>query len=273
MNDKTNAAPITIELRGLSISYGGTLAVNNCSFSLARGETLGLVGESGSGKSSALMAIPRLLPRIARVSGDILCVSSGESVNLTNLPENELNKWRWEKIAIVPQGAMNSFTPHLTIERHITEVLEYHTNMSKAERKARAARLLGAAELDAAILPRYPHELSGGQKQRAAMALALSCDPDFLLADEPTTALDVITQRNVLNMITSVVRDRGMGLLFVTHDLPLAAEICDTIAVMKEGEIVESGAARAVIGSPSHDYTKRLIDAIRKTEEGYPNAG
>jgi len=259
----------SIELRDLSVTYNkgsgaDVYAVRGCSFSVGKGDVVGLVGESGSGKTSALMAIPRLLPAGTLVSGQILC--NGEE--LTALGEEEINVWRWRRVALVPQGAMNSFTPHLSIERHITEVLERHMNMAKREGREHAAELLRSVGLGSAFLARYPHELSGGQKQRAALATAIACEPDFLLADEPTTALDVITQKEVLDMIVSLARDRGMGLLLVTHDLPLAAGICDTLVVMKDGAISESGPAHDVIDSPKSSYTRQLIQAIRVMDGG-----
>ena len=258
-----------IELRNLCVTYRSrekhdqeVRAVKDCSFSVARGDVVGLVGESGSGKSSALMAIPHLLPRGTLVSGQILC----DGQDLTVLDEQAINAWRWRRIALAPQGAMNSFTPHLTVERHITEVLACHMGMATRESRQRAARLLQTVGLESSFLTRYPHELSGGQKQRAALAAALACEPDFLLADEPTTALDVVTQKEVLDMIVTLVRGRSMGLLLVTHDLPLAAGICDTLIVMKDGSIVENGPSRQVTETPRHPYTRRLIQAIRGME-------
>jgi ABC-type glutathione transport system ATPase component len=256
-----------VEIRDLSVTYRGPgkyiYAVKNCSLRIRRGDIAGLVGESGSGKSSALMAIPRLLPTGTLVTGQILC----NGIDMTNLSEDAMNKLRWRRIALVPQGAMNSFTPHLSIERHITEVLTHHLKMSVREGSERAAELVITAGLDASALNRYPHELSGGQKQRAALAAAIACDPDFLLADEPTTALDVITQHEVLETITDLVRKRGMGLLLVTHDLPLAARVCDELSVMKDGVIVEKGPSRQVVKAPAQDYTKKLIEAIRSMEK------
>jgi ABC-type glutathione transport system ATPase component len=250
----------------MSVTYTGggktVRAVKNCSFHVRKGEVAGLVGESGSGKSSALMAIPGLLPAGTLTSGEIYC----GGVNLAVLSEDDLSAWRWRRIAIVPQGAMNSFTPHLTIERHITEVLSHHLKIPQKAGRERAAELLVVSGLDSGMATRYPHELSGGQKQRAALALALACEPDFLLADEPTTALDVITQKEVLETIVSIVREHGMGLLLVTHDLPLAAGMCDTLIVMKDGEIAESGPARQVSLNPQHPYTRLLIRAIREMD-------
>jgi ABC-type glutathione transport system ATPase component len=263
----TSREKAVIELRGLSVTYqGGVHAVKDCSFSVARGDIVGLVGESGSGKTSLLMAIPGLLPAGTLVSGQILC--GGEDISV--LEEEAMNAWRWRRIALVPQGAMNSFTPHLSIERHITEVLTRHLNLPRREGRKYAAELLRTVGLEGeelSVLDRYPHELSGGQKQRAALAAALACGPDFLLADEPTTALDVITQKEVLDMTAGLVRERNMGLLLVTHDLPLAAGLCDVLAVMKDGEIVEKGPSRSVIAEPRHSYTRQLIQAIRSLEK------
>ncbi|MDR2780721.1 MAG: ABC transporter ATP-binding protein [Synergistaceae bacterium] len=260
----------SLEIIGLSVTYAGhgthrrsVRAVRDCSFSVSRGETVGLVGESGSGKSSVLMSIPRLLPESASVTGKIFC----RGVEISSLSEAEMNRWRWRKIAIVPQGAMNSFTPHLTIGRHITEVLEHHFKMPRHESEARAAELVKTAGLNENAVSRYPHEMSGGEKQRAALAAAIACEPDFLLADEPTTALDVITQKEVLETITSLTRDRGMGVLLVTHDLPLASGSCDSLLVMRDGEIVERGPAREVTSRPKEPYTRMLTDAVRDMEK------
>ncbi|MDR3321375.1 MAG: ABC transporter ATP-binding protein [Synergistaceae bacterium] len=258
---------VSLEIKNLSVTYalrGGerVQAVKNCSLAVSRGDVVGLVGESGSGKSSILMSITKLLPSGTDVAGKIFCGGS----EISGLGEREMNAWRWRRIALVPQGAMNSFTPHLTIERHITEVLEHHLSLTKNASRARAAELIKTAGLEDDVPGRYPHELSGGQKQRAALAVALACEPDFLLADEPTTALDVITQKEVLEMIASVVRERKMGLLLVTHDLPLAAGVCDRLIVMKDGEITEEGPSRELSGNPRTPYTKLLIGAIRSME-------
>ena len=261
-----SAQVVLLEIKNLSVTYRrgnvAVYAVKDCSFSVARGEVVGLVGESGSGKSSILMSIPKLLPPLTAVTGGIFC----DGRELTHLSEKEMNGWRWRRIALVPQGAMNSFTPHLTMERHITEVLEHHMRITGSESRKRAAALIRNVGLGDGVPRRYPHELSGGQKQRAALAVALACEPDFLLADEPTTALDVITQKEVLDTIITAARERGMGLLLVTHDLPLASGVCDKLVVMKDGAIIESGPSRELTGAPREDYTKLLINAITDME-------
>ncbi|MDR3164677.1 MAG: ABC transporter ATP-binding protein [Synergistaceae bacterium] len=258
--------PISLDIQDWSVTYTGwekpVHAVKNCSLSVARGRIVGLVGESGSGKSTLLMSIPKLLPAGTVTSGRIYC-AGGE---ISRLSEDKINLWRWRRIALVPQGAMNSFTPHLTIERHISEVLRRHLGIPKRDCAQRAAELAAMAGLEKDVLYRYPHELSGGQKQRAALSAALACEPDFLLADEPTTALDVITQKGVLDTIASLVRERGMGLLLVTHDLPLAATVSDSLAVMKDGKLVEQGPSGEVSRSPRHLYAQKLVAAIRDME-------
>jgi ABC-type glutathione transport system ATPase component len=270
MNENPQPAqPKSLDIEDWSVTYAGGKkpvdAVKNCSLSVARGKIVGLVGESGSGKSTLLMSIPKLLPAGTVTRGRIYC--AGEEIS--RLGEDEINLWRWRRIALVPQGAMNSFTPHLTIERHISEVLERHLDTPKRGRAEKAAELADMAGLEKDALYRYPHELSGGQKQRAALSVALACGPDFLLADEPTTALDVITQKSVLETIASLVRERGMGLLLVTHDLPLAAAVSDSLAVMKDGELVEQGPSGEVSRSPRHPYAQKLVAAIREMgEEG-----
>lgn len=255
-----------IQIIDLSITYitpsKSVFAVNNASLSIPKGEIIGLVGESGSGKSSLLMAIPRLLPSNTEVSGAILL----DDLDILSLKKDILNTIRWKEIALIPQGAMNSFTPVLTIGKHIEEVLTFHMELPPHAIKQRCERVMKEAGLDASYLNRYPHELSGGQKQRAAIATALACNPTFLLADEPTTALDVITQREIVETLATLTKEKDMGLLFVTHDLPLAAQICDKIAVMHEGEIVEKGSPEEIVKNPHHEHTKQLVKALLHLE-------
>lgn len=242
-----------IIIDNLDITYymGGRHAVKSASLTLEKGKVIGLVGESGSGKSTILMSIPRLLPAGAQISGNIRLCSENTEIDLLKISDNELRSVRWKKIAIVPQGAMNSFTPTMTIASHIKEVLKVHIGMKGDEAYEKIKSLLIASGLDPKLACSYPHELSGGQKQRAAIATALACGPDFLLADEPTTALDVITQSEVLNTLARLVRERGMGMLLVTHDLPMASRICEKLYVMRGGEIL--------CGQKEREYKDLLI--------------
>ena len=237
-----------LEVRNLTVTYdargAANEAVKNVSFAVAENSFCGLIGESGSGKSTLLYEI----------------LYKGR--NILGLPESELAALRQREIALVPQGALNSFTPVMTIGRHIKEVLEVHLGIKGEEAERRAAELLGEVELPADIARRYPHELSGGQKQRAAIALALSCEPGLVLADEPTTALDVITQAAILRLLEKLRREKNLTILLVTHDLPMAASACSELFVMKDGRLIESGAPRDLIRAPKEEHTKALIAAM-----------
>ena len=206
-----------LEVRNLTVTYdargAANEAVKDVSFAVAENSFCGLIGESGSGKSTVLMTLLGLLPAGAEARGEILY----KGRNILGLPESELAALRQREIALVPQGALNSFTPVMTIGRHIKEVLEVHLGIKGEEAERRAAELLGEVELPADIARRYPHELSGGQKQRAAIALALSCEPGLVLADEPTTALDVITQAAILRLLEKLRREKNLTILLVTH--------------------------------------------------------
>lgn len=262
-----------IEIRNLSVTYRRMTsdgkeslveAVKDVSLTVAGGRFHALAGESGSGKTTVLMAIPGLLPRETALSGQILL----EGRDLLAMNEKELNKIRWRRIALVPQGAMNSFTPVLTVGRHVEEVLSVHLGLSGREAQERIASLFAMAGLDGELARRYPHELSGGQKQRAAIALALACKPDYLLCDEPTTALDVITQQGIISTLKELVDKRGLGLLLISHDLPLAASAASRLYIMKDGRLVEEGEPRAIVSSPQNPHTRALVGALLDLEEG-----
>jgi ABC-type glutathione transport system ATPase component len=249
-----------IDVKELSVRYKGseTEAVKGVSFTLEQGSFTGLVGESGSGKTTIISSILGLLPHGTSVSGSI----AFEGNDLLSLSGDRLRELRWKRISLVPQGALNSFTPVLTIGRHIEEVLETHCGIKRAAAGEKIAALLTECGLDEEAAQKYPHELSGGQKQRAAIALALACSPLLLLADEPTTALDVITQAGILKLLAGLRAERGLTVLLVTHDLPLAASVCDRLLVMKDGELIESGAPREIVLAPKRAYTKKLVEAI-----------
>ena len=251
-----------LEIRDLHIAYpkSASEAVRGVSFDLSQGRMAGLVGESGSGKTTIVTAVLGLLPEGSRVSGAILF----EGRNLLALSEDELRRLRWKEIALVPQGAQNSFTPVKTIGSHIEEVLRVHLGVTGETARARATELLEQVELDAKIAKRYPHELSGGQKQRAAIALALACEPKLLLADEPTTALDVTIQAQVLSMMNELKEKLGTAMILITHDLGVVAETCDRVAIMYAGKVIETGTVEQIFdpAAAHHPYTVGLFGAI-----------
>jgi len=251
-----------LDIENLSVTYNKagilTEAVCGVSCSVPRGAFAGLVGESGSGKSTMIMAILRLLPPSALVQGRILF----EGQDLLKLDEAQIRRLRWEKVALIPQSAQNAFTPVFSIGRHIAEVLQVHMGLTGEPADRRIEELLAEVGLDASVKKRYPHELSGGQKQRAAIALALACSPDLLLADEPTTALDVITQAGILELLAKLRAEKGLTIILITHDLPMAASVCDRIMVMYRGALVESGTPEEIILRPQHAHTKALIDSV-----------
>ncbi|MDI9369480.1 MAG: ABC transporter ATP-binding protein [Synergistaceae bacterium] len=260
-----------IEIRDLSVTYtratdrgagSETEAVRGLSLTLRKGELCALAGESGSGKSTVLMSIPGLLPAGTRVGGEILL----DGTNLLSLNEDELNELRWRRIAIVPQGAMNSFTPVITVGAHVEEVLDIHLGMTGQAASERTERLFASAGLDPSCADRYPHELSGGQKQRAAIALALACDPDWLLCDEPTTALDVVTQKAIIDELKGLVESSGVGMLLVSHDLPLAASACSRLLIMKDGELAEEGTPGEIVARPKSEHSAELVNALLDLE-------
>ena len=252
-----------LEIKDLSVTYNSksnnpNAAVRGVSFALEENSFSGLIGESGSGKSTVIMTLLGLLPRDSAASGEVLYKGRG----ILGIPEGEMASLRQREIALIPQGALNSFTPVMTIGRHLREVLELHLGLKGEAAERRITELLAEVELPPEIAARYPHELSGGQKQRAAIAIALSCEPKLVLADEPTTALDVITQAAILRLLERLRREKNLTILLVTHDLPLAASVCGKLFVMKDGKLIESGTPRQLIDSPREAHTRALIAAM-----------
>jgi peptide/nickel transport system ATP-binding protein len=251
-----------LEVRDLHVWFdlqdGGELhAVQGVSLDVDAGERVGLVGESGCGKSTTVLAILGLLPPSATVAGEVLL--DGESI-LT--PEEEIARpHRWRDIAMVFQGAMNALNPVKTVEAQIVEPMELHETAEGAAARKRAGELLEMVGIPASAGARFPHEFSGGMRQRAALAMALACDPKVLLADEPTTALDVMVQAQILELLSGLARDLGLALILVTHDLPVVAQVCERAAVMYAGEIVEEGTMERLFHSPRHPYTRMLFAA------------
>ena len=243
----------------LNTARGQADALRGVSFSMARGDTLGLIGESGCGKSITALALMGLLPEGAKVSGSI--VFDGQP--MTTLAEAQLCRIRGNRIGMVFQEPMTALNPLHTVARQIGESLRLHKGLSGAAARAEALRLLERVRLPQAAqrLDAYPHQLSGGQRQRVVIAIALACGPDLLVADEPTTALDVTIQREVLDLIAELVREDGMGLLLISHDLGVMADTVQRMLVMYGGTVVESGPTAAIFARLAHPYSRGLFAA------------
>jgi peptide/nickel transport system ATP-binding protein len=249
-----------LEAKGLTIYYasprGDVKAAEDVDLQVGSGEIVGLAGESGSGKSTLALGMMRLIGRPGRiVAGEV----NVEGTNILALPEDDFRRdYRWSKMSMVFQGSMNGFTPVFTVGAQIDEVMKIH---GREGGEPAVRKLLGLVDLDESIARRYPHELSGGQKQRAFIAMALALEPKLLFADEPTTALDVITQANIINLLKRLRREMGISILLITHDLALLSEAADSIYIMYAGRIVEVGPSGRVLGEPSHPYTQGLLAA------------
>jgi peptide/nickel transport system ATP-binding protein len=254
---------LTIE--DFSVDYLGETtvhAVKNVTLTLGRGEILGLAGESGCGKSTLAYGVNRLLkPPAVITSGKAEFHSrEGHTIDLGKLSGEDLRAFRWAKISMVFQGAMNSLNPVINIQAQLGDIFTTHRpEMSRKERVALCGDLLERVGVDRSRLRSFPHELSGGMRQRVMIAMAMALGPQVMIMDEPTTALDVVVQREILREITRLREELGFAVIFITHDLPLLLEISDRIAVMKAGEIVELGDAVDLYTNPKHDYTRRLL--------------
>jgi len=260
--------PDLLDVRDLSVDFGkgetANHAVRHVSFRIGAGETVALVGESGSGKSVSALSILKLLayPPASHPSGSILF--QGE--DLLKADERRLRQVRGAKIALIPQEPMNSLNPLHTIDKQVGEVLRLHQGMSFAQARSRTLELLARVGINDAEkrLSAYPHQLSGGQRQRVMIAMALANKPDLLIADEPTTALDVTIQAQILALLKDLQAELGMAMLLITHDLGIVRKFAERVYVMQKGEVVESGAAKAVFETPQHPYTKHLLAAEPK---------
>lgn len=261
----TARAHPVLTVDNFSVEYRGERvveAVRNVSLELGRGEILGLAGESGCGKSTLAYGINRLLkpPAMITSGGAHFHSREGYSIDLGELHGDDLRAFRWDKISMVFQGAMNSLNPVINVRAQLEDIFTTHRpEMGKKERHEKCAELLERVGVDRSRLQSYPHELSGGMRQRVMIAMAMALDPQIMIMDEPTTALDVVVQREILREITRLRAELGFAVIFITHDLPLLLEISDRIAIMREGEIVELGDAVDLYTNPQHPYTKKLL--------------
>ncbi len=244
---------------------GTVHAVNGISFAIAPGETLGIVGESGCGKSVTSLALLGILPRAGRIAGGRAMLGDRD---LLRLDEDELRQVRGREIAMIFQDPMSSLNPVLTVGRQIREALETHLGMDERQADRRAAELLDQVGIanPKVRLKDYPHQFSGGMRQRAMIAMALACEPKLLIADEPTTALDVTIQAQILDLLRQLVTERGTALILITHDLGVVAGMCERVKVMYAGTIVESGTARQLFARPRHPYTLGLLQSIPRLD-------
>ena len=248
----------------LSLHYltrgGEVKAVKDVSFELAHGQALGLVGESGCGKTSVANCLMRLLPDNARLQGGQVIL---DGQDILALSEEGIREYRWRHIAMVFQAAMNALDPVYRVGQQVVEAIEAHgVETTQSEARERVARLFRMVGLDPALTERYPHEFSGGMRQRAVIAMALSCDPSVIIADEPTTALDVIVQDRILRELKAIQQELNMAVIYISHDIAVIAEVTDRIGVMYAGRLVEYGDTADVFRAPLHPYTAALMGSF-----------
>lgn len=258
MTDATDA----LRVDDLSIAYGtAPPSVSGVSLRVRKGEIVGVIGESGSGKSSIALAMMGLLPDSAHVTASTMEIAGSDMSGAT---ERDWGQVRGLKASMVFQEPMSALNPCMRIGPQIAEVLQIHGKADKKQARARALEILRLVQMPDAEkrLDYYPHQLSGGQRQRVVIAIAVAAGPDLLVADEPTTALDVTVQAQILDLIKSLRDETGMGVLFISHDLGVIGQLCERVAVMYRGRVVETGAARRVLEDPKHPYTRALLESI-----------
>ncbi len=234
-------------------------AVDEVSFDVYPGQTLGLVGESGCGKTTTMLSIMRLLPASGRITaGEV----QFDGIDLLRITERQMREYRWKEMAMIFQGAMNALNPVRTVGDQIAEAILLHESIGREEADRRVIELLDLVGIAKTRQDQYPHQYSGGMRQRAMIAMALACRPRLLFADEPTTALDVMIQAQILELLQKIQRELGLAIVLVTHDLGVVAEMCDTVVVMYGGRVAEYGPIDVVYNAPQHPYTQRLLDAF-----------
>jgi peptide/nickel transport system ATP-binding protein len=255
-----------VEVEHLSVDYGyrnPVHAVRDVSLAISENEFVGLVGESGCGKSTLGFALAHLSRPPAHVVGGTVRIGGQDWSQLT---EEERRQARWREVAVVLQSGMNALNPIMSVGAQFQDVLEQHTDMTRQQILDRSRELVGLVQIAPEVLSRYPHELSGGMKQRIAIALALALNPKLIIMDEPTTALDVVVQRQILENLKELRRQHGFAVLFISHDLGLVLELADTVVVMYAGEIVEHQAAQTMLDQPWHPYTRALMKSVPDPE-------
>jgi len=261
---------VFLSVRELVVQYqseGKTVhAVNGISFDLEKGKTIGLVGETGAGKTSIAKALMRILPDHATKRSDGNVWLNGQ--NIMQIPESEMQKLRGYKLSMIFQDPMTALNPVKTVADQIAEVVRLHTSMGKVESVSKAKEMLGLVGISSDRANEYPHQFSGGMKQRVVIAMALACNPELLIADEPTTALDVTIQAQVLEMINQLKEEMQTAMIMITHDLGVVAETCDTVAVTYAGEIIEYGTLEDIFDRPQHPYTIGLFRALPNMNQG-----
>jgi len=263
-NDIGHGKGVAIQIRNLSVSYstesGYIKAVDNVSFEINKGEILGLAGESACGKTTTALSIMRLHGGNARVEGQILFGNE----DVLQMSDEELRGFRWKQVSLIPQGSMNSLDPVIPVGNQIIEAIQAHERVSRNEAWKNTEKLLSSVSIHPSRAKNYPHEFSGGMKQRAVIAMALAMNPTLVIADEPTTALDVVVQKQLLIVLRELQRRLGIAFLFVSHDLSVIGEIADRVAVMYAGKIVEIGEKEQVLKQPAHPYTQALVNSVPK---------
>jgi peptide/nickel transport system ATP-binding protein len=255
-------APL-LEVRDLQTHFrlpqGWVRAVDGVSFGLADGEALGLAGESACGKTTTALSLVQLLPANGRIrSGSVELYG----IDLVGKSERAMQRYRWREISIVFQGAMNALNPVVRVRDQIAEPIRYRLDQSESAARTRAVELLDLVGIPKKRADAYPHELSGGMRQRAMIAMALACDPAIVIGDEPTTALDVMVQAQILDLLERLRRDLGLSLILITHDLSVLAETCDRVLVMYAGRVAEEGPVRRLFTAPRHPYTRKLVNSF-----------
>lgn len=253
-----------LSVQNLTMHYstrkGAVSAVDDVSFELYEGDALGLVGESGCGKTSIASCLLRILPENARILDGSIRLSGDDLVTLS---EDAMRQYRWKRIAMVFQAAMNALDPVYRVGDQIIEALNTHIeSMTNTQARERVAQLFNIVGLDPALMDRYPHEYSGGMRQRAVIAMALSCNPDVIIADEPTTALDVIVQDKLLREMCAIQKSLGMGMIYISHDIAVIAEVSNRMGVMYAGRLVELADTPEIFERPQHPYTHALMSAF-----------